>query len=56
QHIICKRLGISASTIDSLINALKKHGYEASRTHFNGISFKTNAGITDIERIMLSER
>ena len=56
QHVICKRLGISASTIDSLISALKEHGYEASRTHFDGISFKTNAEITDIERIMLGER
>ncbi|HJH31082.1 MAG TPA: tRNA (guanine(26)-N(2))-dimethyltransferase [Methanosarcinaceae archaeon] len=56
QHVICKRLGISASTIGSLISALKEHGYEASRTHFDGISFKTNAGITDIEKIMLSER
>ncbi|MGP8330190.1 MAG: tRNA (guanine(10)-N(2))-dimethyltransferase [Methanosarcinaceae archaeon] len=54
QHIICKRLGISASTIYSLISALKKHGYKASRTHFDGISFKTNAEITDIERIMIS--
>lgn len=55
QHVICKRLGISASTIDSLISTLCENGYEASRTHFDGISFKTNAGITDIERIMLSE-
>ena len=56
QHVICKRLGISASTIDSLISALKEHGYEASRTHFEGVSFKTNAEITDIEKIMLSEK
>ncbi len=56
QHVICKRLGISASTIDSLIIALHENGYEASRTHFDGISFKTNAEITDIEKIMLSER
>ncbi len=56
QHVICKHLGISASTIDSLIVALKEHGYEASRTHFEGVSFKTNAEITDIEKIMLSEK
>ncbi|MCL7410719.1 MAG: tRNA (guanine(10)-N(2))-dimethyltransferase [Methanosarcinaceae archaeon] len=55
QHVICKRLGISASTIDSLIIALRENGYEASRTHFDGISFKTNAEITDIERIMLEQ-
>ncbi|WP_340818061.1 tRNA (guanine(10)-N(2))-dimethyltransferase [Methanolobus sp. WCC4] len=56
QHLICKKLGVSASGIDRLIQEIRDNGFLASRTHFSGTSFKTNANITDIERIILNIR
>jgi len=52
QHLICKSLGISASTMDQLIDALESRGFQASRTHFSGTSFKTDAGIVEIKEVM----
>ena len=56
QHLLCKKLGVSASTIDTLITALRDNGYKASRTHFSGTSFKTDAELPDIERIIVNIR
>ncbi len=56
QHLICKKLGVSASTIDKLITALQSNGFRASRTHFTGTSFKTDAKIPDIKKIILNIR
>ena len=50
QHVICKELGASATGIETLIEALKAHGFEASRTHFSGTSFRTDAPITRNKR------
>ena len=52
QHKICKSLKISAKDMNSLIELLKKNGFKASRTHFNGTSFKTDAEITIIKEIV----
>ncbi|MCC4765333.1 tRNA (guanine(26)-N(2))-dimethyltransferase [Methanosarcina sp. DH1] len=52
QHVICKELGASATGIEILIVALKAHGFEASRTHFSGTSFRTDAPITEIKEII----
>ncbi len=51
-HKICKSLGITAMPTDELISALKERGFKASRTHFSGISFKTDAGIEMIKKIV----
>ncbi|WP_406661537.1 tRNA (guanine(10)-N(2))-dimethyltransferase [Methanolobus sp. ZRKC3] len=56
QHLICKKLGLSASLINVLVDALKDNGFAASRTHFSGTSFKTDANISDIEKIILDIR
>ena len=56
QHVICKSLGISASTMNQLMDALKGAGFRASRTHFSGTSFKTDAGVTEIKEVMRSIR
>lgn len=53
QHVICKELGVSAIGIESLVEALRASGFEASRTHFSGTSFKTDAPITEIKKIIL---
>ncbi|BBL64340.1 tRNA N2,N2-dimethyl(Guanine26-N2)-methyltransferase [Methanosarcina mazei TMA] len=54
QHVICKELGASATGIESLIEALRAGGFEASRTHFTGTSFKTDAPIAEIKKIILA--
>ncbi|MCQ1535339.1 tRNA (guanine(26)-N(2))-dimethyltransferase [Methanosarcina sp. KYL-1] len=52
QHVICKELGASATGIEILIEALRARGYEASRTHFSGTSFKTDAPLAEIKEII----
>lgn len=53
-HRICKRQGISAIPMDQMIDLLVNNGYRASRTHFSGTSFKTDARIDVINDIVLS--
>ena len=52
QHVICKKLGVSATGIEALVEAIKAHGFEASRTHFSGTSFKTDAPLDTIKDII----
>ncbi len=52
-HRLCKQLGITAMPTDELILALREGGFNASRTHFSGISFKTDAGIEAIKGIVM---
>ncbi|MDW7733559.1 MAG: tRNA (guanine(10)-N(2))-dimethyltransferase [Methanolobus sp.] len=56
QHLLCKKLGVSASGINDVINALKSRGFAASRTHFSGTSFKTDANLDEIESVILMLR
>jgi tRNA (guanine26-N2/guanine27-N2)-dimethyltransferase len=51
-HKLCKSLGITAMPTDELITALRERGFQASRTHFSGISFKTDAGIEEIKKVV----
>lgn len=48
QHLLSKKLGISAIPMEELLKELVTSGFEASRTHFSGTSFKTNAGLEGI--------
>jgi tRNA (guanine26-N2/guanine27-N2)-dimethyltransferase len=52
QHVICKQLGVSATGIETLIEAIRAYGFEASRTHFSGTSFRTDAPIPKIKEII----
>jgi tRNA (guanine26-N2/guanine27-N2)-dimethyltransferase len=52
QHVICKELGVSATGMETLIEAIKTYGFEASRTHFSGTSFRTDAPIDKIKKII----
>ncbi len=52
-HKLCKSLGITAMPTDELVYALRERGFQASRTHFSGISFKTDAGIEAVNRIIM---
>ncbi len=51
-HRLCKSLGITAMPTAELVSALREKGFKASRTHFSGISFKTDAGIEEIMKVI----
>lgn len=51
-HKLCKSLGITAMPTDELILALRERGFQASRTHFTGISFKTDAGVEEVKTVV----
>jgi len=46
---ICDRIGLVTPSPISVIQALRTQGYVATRTHFDGRAFKTNAPIETIE-------
>jgi len=48
QHRLCKRWGRSANSMDEFLDRLRAAGYEASRTHYGGTTFKTNADVGEI--------
>ena len=48
HHLLSKRLKMSAIPMEKLLEKLKAQGFKASRTHFSGTSFKTNASIEGI--------
>ena len=54
QHWLSKKLKISPGPIDDLIQALKTAGFKASRTHFTGTGFKTDAGFEKINEILIN--
>lgn len=51
-HKLCKSLGITAMPTDELVSALRERGFQASRTHFSGVSFKTDAGMEEIKGVV----
>lgn len=51
-HKVCKMLGITAMSTEVLLSALRERGFQASRTHFSGITFKTDAGMEKIKGIV----
>lgn len=48
QHRLAKRWSRSASAMDDFLAQLREAGYEASRTHYGGTTFKTPASVADI--------
>lgn len=53
-HKICKVLKISAPSLNSVLEELKKAGYFASRTHVKPTGIKTDAPLEEIKNIILS--
>ncbi len=51
-HKLCKYLGITAMPTNELIITLREGGFQASRTHFTGISFKTNAKMDEVKKVV----
>ena len=51
QHYLCKRWGRSAGSMDRFLEALRDGGFQASRSHYGGTTFKTNASVPEIRRL-----
>jgi tRNA (guanine26-N2/guanine27-N2)-dimethyltransferase len=45
QHRLCKLWGQSAPAMDEFLAAVRAAGFDASRTHYSGTSFKTTADV-----------
>ena len=53
-HTLTRMLGVSPPPIQKILEKLIDEGYRASRTRFSGTSFKTDASIHEIKRIISS--
>uniref|UniRef100_A0A7C4WBC5 tRNA (guanine(26)-N(2))-dimethyltransferase n=1 Tax=Geoglobus ahangari TaxID=113653 RepID=A0A7C4WBC5_9EURY len=53
-HNLTRMLRVSPPPIQRILEKLIDEGYRASRTRFSGTSFKTDANIDEIKRIILS--
>ena len=53
-HAICKSLKISAPKLDLVFEELRNKGFIAEKTHFNPLGIKTNAGIKDIQEVLIN--
>lgn len=51
-HAFSSRLGIHVPKIESVISSLKKRGFMASRTHFTGNGVRTNAPVSEFEKVI----
>jgi tRNA (guanine26-N2/guanine27-N2)-dimethyltransferase len=49
QHRLCKEWGRPASAMDDFLDRLREAGFEASRAHYSGTAFKTDATVREIE-------
>jgi len=53
QHRLYKRWGEPNTAMDDFLGALREAGHEASRTHYGGTTFKTDAGVAEIREAVL---
>lgn len=49
QHRLCKRWGRTAASMDAFLGRLADAGHPASRTHYGGTTFKTEATVAEIK-------
>jgi tRNA (guanine26-N2/guanine27-N2)-dimethyltransferase len=50
QHRLCKEWTRSAPAMDDFLADLRAAGFEASRAHYHGTAFKTNASVEEIRK------
>ncbi|MUV58918.1 tRNA (guanine(26)-N(2))-dimethyltransferase [Halogeometricum sp. CBA1124] len=48
QHRLCKLWNRSATSMDDFVAELREAGYEATRAHYSGTAFKTDATIAEM--------
>ncbi|WP_424359874.1 tRNA (guanine(10)-N(2))-dimethyltransferase [Methanocella sp. MCL-LM] len=54
HHRVCQDLKATPTTIEVLLETLRGAGYQASRTHFSGIGFRTDAPVNIVKSIVLA--
>ncbi len=55
QHRLCEQWGRPASGMETFISQLREAGHAASRAHYSGTAFKSDATIPEIRAITSSE-
>ena len=48
QHKLCRNWGLPANAMDDFLGDLREAGYDASRAHYGGTTFKTDADVGEI--------
>jgi tRNA (guanine26-N2/guanine27-N2)-dimethyltransferase len=48
QHKLCRNWGLPANAMDDFLADLREAGYDASRAHYGGTTFKTDASVGEI--------
>ena len=51
QHRLCEVWGRPASSMDEFLDAVRATGFAASRTHYGGTTFKTDAGVGTVREV-----
>jgi tRNA (guanine26-N2/guanine27-N2)-dimethyltransferase len=51
QHRLCKTWGRPATAMDDFLEALRAAGYAASRTHYGGTTFETDADVATVREV-----
>jgi tRNA (guanine26-N2/guanine27-N2)-dimethyltransferase len=49
QHRLCKQWTRSASAMDDFLDRLRESDFDASRAHYSGTAFKTDASVPEIQ-------
>lgn len=52
HHALCDRLEVPAGPMDGVIDGLRERGFTATRTHFGGTTFKTDAPVDAIHTVV----
>jgi tRNA (guanine26-N2/guanine27-N2)-dimethyltransferase len=55
QHRLTKQWGVSAIGMDEFLDRLREGGYEASRTHYGGTTFRTDATVAEMTGLFGSD-
>jgi len=53
QHRLCEQWGVGATAMDEFLALLRAAGFAASRTHFGGTTFETDADVAQIRAATL---
>ncbi|WP_123535836.1 tRNA (guanine(26)-N(2))-dimethyltransferase [Halosimplex salinum] len=55
QHRLSKRWGVGATAMDEFLDRLRDAGHAASRTHYGGTTFKTDADVAEIRAAAIGD-
>jgi tRNA (guanine26-N2/guanine27-N2)-dimethyltransferase len=55
QHRLCKLWGVSATPMDEFLDTVRDAGFDASRAHYAGTAFKTDASVAEVRDAFLDD-